>query len=53
MAVKPAIATQKIVYIFVMTHLQRDNLEPFIHEDAETRAAEAKQIHEYLGYDNI
>ena len=37
--VKPLIAKQKIAYIFVMTHIQRDNLKPIIWNDAEKRAA--------------
>ena len=31
---------EAIAYVFVYTHLQRDNLEPIIYTDAEQRAQE-------------
>ena len=38
MTVKPLKAKKRIAYIFVMTHLKKDDLEPLIWDNAETRA---------------
>ena len=39
LSVKPLIAKHKIAFIFSMSHLQRENLQPLQNEDAEIRAA--------------
>ena len=38
---KPPIAVEKIAYIFVMTKIDREDLEPLLHDDAELIASEA------------
>ena len=38
LTVKPLIAKKKVAYIFVMTHIQRDDLKPLIYINAESRA---------------
>ena len=38
MTVKPLKAKKRIAYIFVMTHLKKDDLEPLIWDNAEARA---------------
>ena len=38
MPVKPFKAKKRIAYIFVMTHLKKDDLEPLIWDNAEARA---------------
>ena len=54
MPVKPYIAKSNVAYIFVMTHVQRENLEPIIWHDAEARAANvAECLKQDLKYDDV
>ena len=46
LAVKPPIAVEKIAYIFVMTKIEREDLEPLLHDDAELIASEAYKQYE-------